>query len=73
MEEVFADFLSDDQMNNMKLLDQIMQKSVSNGVQIGVPWNKEVYDYLFESGENIDLSNILNMNVIVAEVQQDIF
>ena len=73
MEEVFADFLSDDQMNNMKLLDQIIQKSVSNGVQIGVPWNKEVYDYLFESGENIDLSNILNMNVIVAEVQQDIF
>ncbi len=73
MEEVFADFLSDDQINNMKLLDQIMQKSVCNGVQIGVPWNKEVYDYLFESGENIDLSDILNMNVIVAEVQQDIF
>ena len=73
MDEVYADFLPDNQMNNMQFLNQIIQKSLCNGVQIGIPWNKDVYEYIFESGDGVSLASILNMNVIVAEIQQDSF
>ena len=31
-------------------LQEVMTRSKTEGVQVGIPWNKVVYDYMFESG-----------------------
>ncbi len=43
------------------ILEAITDKARKNGVQIGVPWTKEVYDYLFEASPDADLEEILGL------------
>ena len=41
--------------NSLSYLQDLTEKSMQNGVQIGVPWAKGVYEYLFEDGSVSDL------------------
>ncbi len=43
------------------VMDAIMEKSRNNGVQIGIPWSKPVYDYLFESEAGTDIEELLEI------------
>ena len=43
------------------ILNAITDKARKEGVQIGVPWSKEVYDYLFETSQESDLEAIFGM------------
>lgn len=43
------------------VLDAITDKARKEGIQIGVPWTKAVYDYLFESSSDADLEEILGL------------
>ncbi|GEM_PF-2686966 len=41
----------------------IIDKSKKNGAQIGVTWNKKVFDYLFESGlSESEISRIIGVD-----------
>lgn len=73
MEEIKVDLASlASQTNNLALFNYIIDKSRSEGVQIGVTWNKEVYDYLFESGININVENILGYHIVDIDMQENI-
>lgn len=43
------------------IFNAITEKARKEGVQIGVPWTKEVYDYLFEVSPDTDLEEILGL------------
>ena len=43
----------------LSYLQDLTERSIQNGVQIGVPWAKDVYEYLFEQGNAVDLQAIL--------------
>lgn len=43
------------------VLNAITDKARKEGVQIGVPWTKEVYDYLFETSPDSDIEEILGL------------
>ncbi len=43
----------------LSYLQELTEKSKEFGVQIGVPWAKDVYEYLFEQGNAVDLQAIL--------------
>ena len=73
MEDIFADLTSDDQMNDMQLINQIIQKSLYDGVQIGVPWSKNVYNYIFETDAIVDIANLMDMNIVIDDIQQENF
>ena len=45
--------------NSLSYLQDLTERSMQNGVQIGVPWEKGVYEYLFEDGSVSDLQAIL--------------
>ncbi len=45
----------------MAILDAITDKARKDGVQLGVPWTKEVYNYLFEASPDADLEEILGL------------
>ncbi len=47
--------------NGLSYLQDLTEKSIENGVQIGVPWAKGVYEYLFEEGSVSDLQAILGV------------
>lgn len=57
MEEIKIDALGAGTAGYRELLERSREK-----VLVGMPWNKNVYDYLFESGLSSDEINaILNM------------
>lgn len=73
MEEIKVDLASlASQTNSLALFNYIIDKSRRDGVQIGVTWNKEVYDYLFESGININVENILGYHIVDIDMQENI-
>ena len=43
----------------LSILQEITEKSKKNGVQIGVPWSKDVYRYIFELSPVEDIEVIL--------------
>ena len=43
------------------IFNAITEKARKEGVQIGVTWTKEVYDYLFEVSPDADLEEILGL------------
>ena len=45
----------------MAILEAITDKARKEGTQIGVPWTKEVYDYLFEASPEADIEEILGL------------
>ena len=45
----------------MAILEAITDKARKEGTQIGVPWTKEVYDYLFENSQDADIEEILGL------------
>lgn len=47
MEEIFLDSV-EDLGAGFSFLNEITEKSKSDGVQMGVPWTQSVYEYLFE-------------------------
>ena len=48
---------------NEKTFDAKIDKSKKNGAQIGVTWNKKVFDYLFESGlSESEISRIIGID-----------
>lgn len=54
------------------VLNAITDKARKEGIQIGVPWTKEVYDYLFEATTEADFEEILGL-VEVPQPDQDMF
>lgn len=57
----------------LKFIQSLIDKSIDNGVQVGVPWTEDVYKYIFESDANLELASLLNMNVEIAEIVQENF
>ena len=45
--------------SGLSYLQDLTEKSMQYGVQIGVPWARGVYEYLFEDGSVADLQMIL--------------
>ncbi len=70
MDEIKAD-ISDYSPADIVLLQNIINRSLSNGAQIGISWTENVYNYIFESDCNFDLSALLNMDIEVTEIPQD--
>lgn len=70
MDEIKAD-ISDYSPTDIVLLQNIINRSLNNGAQIGISWTKDVYDYIFESNCNLDLSSLLNVDIEVTEIPQD--
>ena len=61
MEEIsFGDVLNSGDIG-MAFLDAITGAARTEGVQIGIPWTKEVYDYLFEVSPEADIEEILGL------------
>ena len=61
--------LSPSEGSGLDLLQQMTERSKENGVQIGVPWTKFVYNYLFEQSSQQDLDGI--MEALGAFVTED--
>ena len=64
MEEIrFDSFGADLSSLGLSFLQEITEKSKQNGVQIGVPWSKDVYRYIFELSPAGDVETILENSV----------
>lgn len=72
MEEIFFD-LSQVPMSQEDLasLGEIITRSKTIGPQIGIPWNRKVYDYMFESGVFVDPSILVGDDYIIWEPEDD--
>lgn len=72
MEEIFFDPYKV-QMSNEELatLQEIMNRSKTDGPQIGIPWNKKVYDYMFESGVMVDPSILFGDEYFLMDMDED--
>ncbi len=53
----------------LAIIDAITDKARKEGVQLGVPWTKEVYNYLFESAPEADVEEILGL---VSDITYDL-
>ena len=70
MEEIKFDFSNIANQNSMVLFDYIIKKASKEGVQLGISWDKEVYDYLFENNPRmIDIDKLLGLNTLEIELQ----
>lgn len=73
MEEIKAVFNSSSIDENEKaLLDFVTNKSKKDGVQVGVVWDKLVYDYLFENQVEIDYEDLFGFDIVSAEEIMDL-
>lgn len=65
MEEIKAVFNQNNISPNEKaLLDMVTNKAKKDGVQVGVVWDKSVYDYLFENNKaDIDLNDLFGFEI----------
>ena len=72
MEEIFLD-LSQVPMSQEDLasLEELISRSKTNGPQIGIPWNRKVYEYVFESETFVDPSNLVGEDLIIWEPEDD--
>ena len=63
MEEIRSDEAFGDVgvSTGMSILQEIIEKARTEGVQIGVPWSKMVYEYLSEATTSEDLEIILEL------------
>ena len=61
MEEISFPDAFDSGDIGMALLDAVTGAARTEGVQIGIPWTKEVYDYLFEASPEADIEEILGL------------
>ena len=52
-------------------LQEVMTRSKTEGVQVGIPWNKVVYDDMFESGVFMDPSILLGDDYFLVDVDDD--
>lgn len=52
-------------------LEELISRSKNEGPQIGIPWNKKVFDYMFESEVFVDPSVLLGDNYYFVEVEDD--
>lgn len=72
MEEIIID-LSQVPMSQSDLasLEEIIIRSKTVGPQIGIPWNKKVYEYVFESDAFVDPSILMGDDYIIWEPEDD--
>ena len=72
MEEIFLD-LSQVPMSQEDLasLEELISRSKTNGPQIGIPWNRKVYEYVFESETFVDPSILVGEDMIIREPEND--
>ena len=55
------------------ILDFVINRSKHTGAQVGIVWDKFVYDYLFESNiVNIDLEDVFGCDLFQTEDYMDI-
>ena len=73
MEEIFLD-LSQVPMTQEDLasLGELISRSKTNGPHIGIPWNKKVYEYIFESEAFVDPSILVGEDLIIWEPEDDV-
>lgn len=70
MEEIIIDF-SKQTVNaaDAPLLEYLVNKAKKDGVQIGVPWSGDVYNYLFENEKaNVDLAPVFGFDIFSEEI-----
>lgn len=74
MEEIKVVFNNSNISDNDKaLLDFVTNKSKKDGVQVGVVWDKVVYDYLFENTKvDIDYEDVFGYEILPAEEMMDL-
>ena len=74
MEEIKAVFSSTNISDNDKaLLDFVTNRAKKDGVQVGVVWDKIVYDYLFENNKvDIDYEDVFGFELLPAEEMMDL-
>ena len=72
IEEIFLD-LSQVPMSQEDLasLEELISRSKTNGPQIGIPWNRKVYEYVFESETFVDPSILVGEDLIIWEPEDD--
>ena len=64
MDEIRLDSLGADLSSlGLSFLQEITEKSKQNGVQIGVPWSKNVYRYIIELTPPSDVETILENSI----------
>ena len=73
MEEIFLD-LSQVPMTQEDLasLGELIIRSPTNGPKIGIPWNKKVYEYIFDSEAFVDPSILVGEDLIIWEPEDDV-
>ena len=73
MEEIFLD-LSQVPMTQEDLasLEELISRSKTMGPQIGIPWNRKVYEYVFESETFVDPSILVGEDLIIWEPEDDV-
>ena len=69
MDEISFEDIFGDENKDMAamILEAITEKSRNDGLQIGVPWSKPVYDYLFESEAASDIEGLMEIFSLVPE------
>ena len=72
MEEIIID-LSQVPMTQEDLasLEELISRSKTMGPQIGIPWNRKVYEYVFESETFVDPSILVGEDLIIWEPEDD--
>ncbi len=61
MEEIKLDEAFGETGADNYFLNALTERARRLGIQIGVPWTKDVYNYLFESTTEADLEEILGL------------
>ena len=74
MEEIKAVFNSSNISDNDKaLLDFVTNRAKKDGVQVGVVWDKIVYDYLFENHKvDIDYEDFFDFDILPSDEMMDL-
>ncbi len=61
MEEITFDEAFGQEGIAKAILASITEKARTDGIQIGIPWSKDVYDYLLEASAEADIEEILGI------------
>ena len=71
VEEIKIDFSNPaNQGMDLALFRYIMDRAKSDGPQMGIPWNKEVYNYIFESEIALKLESLLGYEIVDVDLQE---
>ena len=52
-------------------LEELISRSRKEGPQIGIPWNKKVYEYMFENEVFVDPSLLLGDDSFIIDLEDD--